>query len=381
MASRALGSSLVTAVLASLVLAGTAAASDPPSSAPSVTVLGQETLSVKPKQGAGTAATSLTLLNQGSEQAITGVKLSASGATVPKVEDYKPKTAAPGATTVDVTLSGMNELERKVVNGQLVVTVGGAHVARAVKITPAVDPIAPESWPATIVVGTIVAFIVLLLVACAGGGTKLGEKAPGPKWSFDSWGTTLTTVGAALGTVLGAATFPDAPDQISKESLVQLNLLFGLLVLVGPFAFQAWRKSADKFDPDEFYGTNRTLLLSCAMTGAAVLGEIATLGLLGWELAGPHTWGWVAVVGAAVVFGLACRYFVITTRALIRTQWEAEKAREDAEAAKPQEVVVVVRHPTESAAEILAANAGETTEQRVSVTRPVSRPRASWPLP
>jgi hypothetical protein len=380
MASRVLASSHVTAVLAALVLAGTAAASVQPS-APTVTVLGQETLSIRPKQGAITAATSLTLLNQGAEQAITIVTLFASGATGAKVLDYKPKTAAAGATALDVTLSGMNELDREVVNGQLVVTVGGAHVARAVEITPAVDPIAPESWPLTILVGTIVAFLALSVAACAGGGTKLDKGAPGPKWSFDSWGTTLTTVGAALGTVLGAATFPDAPDQISKEALVQLNLLFGLLVLVGPFAFQAWRGRADKFDPEEFYGTNRTLLYACAMTGAAVLGEIATLGLLGWELAGPETWGWAAVVGAAAVFCLACRYFVRTTRALIRTDWAAEKAKEDAEAAKPQEVVVVVRHPTESAAEILAANAGEKTEQRVSVTRPVSRPRASWPLP
>jgi uncharacterized membrane protein len=373
-------SSLVAAVLSSLALTGVATAGDVTSSTPAVTVLGQDPLSVKPDQGSDSATTSLTLLSQNA-QPISAVTLVSDKAQSVKVKGYDPKSAIAGATSVDVKLSGLKGLERKVINGQLVVTAGGVHSARALKITPAVDPVAFGSWPRTILIGTIVASLLLAFAACAGGGAQLKAKAPGPKWSFDSWGTTLTTVGAALGTVLGAATFPDVPDQITKDALIQLNLLFGVLVIVAPFAFQALRAPAKNFDPEAFYGTNGTLLLSCAVTGAAVLGEIVTLGVLGWELAGPGSWGWLAAAGALAVFGLACWYFGVTTHALVRTPWEAKKAAEDQESAQPQQVVVVVRHPDELAADVLAADAGATTEQRVPVTLSISRPRASWPLP
>jgi hypothetical protein len=194
------------------------------------------------------------------------------------------------------------------------------------------------------------AFVVLFVLGLLVGLRKRRIFAPaaGPKWSLDSWASTLTTAGGILGTVLGAATLPEIPREIDKDTLVRLNLLFGILVLVGPFLFQAIRNPFVKpTDQDAAYtGWNLTLLLACAITGAAVVGELATLGLLGWELAGPGDWGTAAVVAVVVLAVAAAYYFLVTVIQLVTTDWknlarqDAKKAADDA--AKPQRYVVSI---------------------------------------
>src|SRR5438552_3342765 len=55
-------------------------------------------------------------------------------------------------------------------------------------------------------------------------------------WSFsDSWASTLTAVGALLGTIVGTSgAVAENADPLSGKALVGLNLLFGFLVLLSP---------------------------------------------------------------------------------------------------------------------------------------------------
>jgi hypothetical protein len=117
----------------------------------------------------------------------------------------------------------------------------------------------------------------------------LVASAPPPKWSVESWATHLTAVGALVGTVLGSASLPEVPRQIDKNSLVALSLLFGALVVVAPFVFQAVqspRVSANAPEEEGGNGYTWVLLVSCWLTLGAVFGQLATLGLATWEIAG-----------------------------------------------------------------------------------------------
>src|SRR5581483_5122082 len=219
-----------------------------------------------------------------------------------------PAWVDPGAHAVKITISGLKRLDRKV-TAELIVRGGGQPVAEEVAITPVPHP--EIRWALWIVVGSLAAggaaYLAVALVVTGWlrhrhGRRGLAAPAPGPKWSFaDSWSTNLTTVGAALGTVLGAATFPDTPHQIDKESLVRLNVLFGLLVVAAPFLFHVLRSPRRKAADDDsgLYGWNATLLLASSLTLAAVLGELLTLALLSWELLDGGADAELAVAGAS----------------------------------------------------------------------------------
>lgn len=249
-------------------------------------------------------------------------------------------------------------------------------------ITPALHPSA--DWPKVIVIGSLVAMVILwfgvLAVAIVKhkSTTLLTGKAPGPKWSFDSWATTLTAGGAILGTVLATATFPTAPRQIDKESLVRLSLLFGALVIVAPFVFQTIRRpraSAAEQDAG-LWGYNWSLLLACSITCGAVLGELAAFGLLSWELIGGHTWGWIAVLVMIVLGVLGAWYFILTSWQLATTDWAATVAADNATASDASKALVFG---------IAQASRGEDVPdellQTLTVAAPTAPGRRTWSLP
>jgi hypothetical protein len=311
-----------------------------------ITSLGKGTLDVKAKEDSDRAAAYLSVLTAGQESVRLELAFQAASSESARLAGYKPRTVEPGATRVKVTFAGLKKLNREPVEGQLVVPSGTRPVARAVSITPAPQP--SRDWASSILWMAVIAFGVLALVGMLFGRLKLLKPAPGPKWSLKSWATTLTAAGGILGTVLGAATLPEIPREIDKETLVRLNLLFGLLVVVGPFVFEAIRNpTVPATEQDAGYtGWNLTLLLACAITGGAVFGELATLGVLGWELAGPGDWGTAAVVAVIVVAFLAAYYLLVTTVWLVTTDWKDEARKETAKAAKaaakPQHVSLVI---------------------------------------
>ena len=334
---------LVVVALAPLPFTAQAAPAEPAQ----IEVVTQDALSVKAKQGEDTAKASLSILNPGDNAIPIRVEVQAATSENIGVKSVEPLRVTPGGTLVTVRLEGLSELKRDPVEGQLVVTGGPQPIARAFSITPAPQP--DEDWPAWILRGSLAAFVALMAVVALiallrGEIGLLGNRAPGPKWSFDSWATTLTAAGAVLGTVLGSATLPEIPRQISKADLVGLNLLFGALVVVGPFAFQALRHpKASAADQDGGnWGYNATLLLSCSITGAAVLCELAALALLGWELTESKL-----VVGGTVALGaLVAYYFVVTTQSLVTTDWGARTldAKNTARAAARRKIVGTIEH-------------------------------------
>jgi preprotein translocase subunit SecG len=70
----------------------------------------------------------------------------------------------------------------------------------------------------------------------------LGDHMGGEKWDFSSsWASTLTAVGAILGTTLTAQVLPTQP-QIPKSVFVSLNLLFGVIIVVAALVYSATRR-------------------------------------------------------------------------------------------------------------------------------------------
>jgi hypothetical protein len=204
-------------------------------------------------------------------------------------------------------LKGLDDLS-EAATGQLIIRGGSLPVAQSVEVKPAAPD---EDWPGIIILGSL----LIALSALAGVYFRLGEKrsrlknaAPStPKWEFGSWATTLTAIGAVFGAVLGASTFPSFPSEVSKDELVNLNIFFGVLVLIGPFVFA----TISSF-PAKRTGTNWTMLIACLFTLWAVVGQLGAFGLLAWELLQGDFWAHVLVAALLVLLMLAWFYFLYT---------------------------------------------------------------------
>ena len=313
-----------------------------------------ETLKVSAKKGQDQATSTIFVLNEGKEQASVEVSFVAPPGTTVTANANAP---VPGSSVapVEVTFGGLNGLDKEIV-GALAISGGSAPLARSVEITPAIDP--TRDWPRDILFFSLV---MALLLACISVGwvekkanlKRLLTPAPGPKWSLDSWATTVTAAGAVLGTVLGALTFPDTPEQVSKDTLVSLNVFFGLLLVTGPFLLKALRRpSASPTDQEGgLWGTNLTVLLASCMILAAVVGEIATLGLLFSELLDGNA-AWVAVTSAVLAEVVALFYFVTTIPRIVATDWtalaaEAKASEKEADRARMKKLARIVRRELE----------------------------------
>lgn len=348
--------------------------------APQLSVIDDGELAVSVKAEKRTAQGSVTVLNPSDRPRSLKVELQALSAGRVRVQEFTPRRAQPGATRVAVTFAGVANLDEKV-TGQLLVFGGVKPAVRSVAIAPALEHaanLARGAIAAAALAFIIVLFGVVLAALLAGKIGRLAAAAPGPKWSFDSWATTLTAAGAVLGTVLSAVTYPDVPSVIDKDTLVKLNVLFGALIVVGPFVFQAIRHpKVSAVDPDTgYWGFNITLLLACAVTAAAVVGELFALSLLGYELV-DGTLTRVALIGCAgTLSALALYYSVVTAYGLATTDWKAAAAAAAAEA-KPQEIVVILRRDTRG----LDAEPPPEDQATVTLQTPRAVARPAWHLP
>jgi hypothetical protein len=299
----------------------------PASAEPTLSVAGEDTAEVKAKKGEDTAKAELVVLNAGTADAPLDIELQAASSDTPSISAVNPDTLAAGkATRIAVTLAGLKDLKKDKVHGQLVIRdPDGTPIAQALSITPAPHP--ARDWPSWIFYRVLIALVVLFIVGAIAGlkSKTLSKAATAPKWSFSSWATTLTAIGGVFGTVLGAATLPEVPSQIDKDTLIRLNLLYGTMVVVAPFVFQALRNPRASAAEQEagFTGWNLTLLLSCSITAAAVLGELAALGLLGWELTDGGEWGKAIRAGVVVLALMSAIYFLMTVCRMVSTDWKA----------------------------------------------------------
>jgi hypothetical protein len=182
---------------------------------------------------------------------------------------------------------------------------GAAEIARAL----ATGKGALLVWASLAVASLVVTIRWFTLKAKPRLSAKLGEV----NWSFtDSWATTLTALGALLGTILSTAgVLPKSTKLLSTSALGGLNLLFGLMVLVAPLLFSSFARVRSKnTDDDEpsYQGTVWAFLAACILTLWAVIGELATIFVLLQEftigtLSASLSWLFVAlaVMGAVLL--------------------------------------------------------------------------------
>lgn len=133
----------------------------------------------------------------------------------------------------------------------------------------------------------------------------------GPSWDFSqSWATTLATVGGVLNTVFAAGVL------VEVKVPSGLGAFFGILALLGPFAFsalllhrlrtnEAAAAVGDGLGVPHYEGCVAGFLVACLLTIWGASGELATTITLCVDLAGQGALSWVASVVLAVCLGLA----------------------------------------------------------------------------
>jgi len=110
---------------------------------------------------------------------------------------------------------------------------------------------------------------------------RLSEKLGPANWDFSkSWASTITAVGALLGTFIGASVLPTATGPLTKVDFSILNLCFGVLSVGGPFVWSVFRTpSADPQHGVAFTGSVRAFLVATSLVSVAVSGEVFTIGV------------------------------------------------------------------------------------------------------
>lgn len=367
---------LVAVLMLTLTAGSSAAGAD--STLPTLSLIGEGELAIGGSEGKDTATAELFVANSGKAVPITVEFVSSKDLGI-ELSGFEPtRVSAEGATPVEVTFSGLAALD-EAGGGAIVVKGGAAPAVRQAKLSPGLRP--SRDWPTTLVIAAMIAMVALLALIIAFAvfmdkAAYLKKQAPGPKWSFESWATTLTAVGAILGTVVASATYPKEPEQIDKDTLVALTLFFGALVVIAPFVFQALRNPRASAADQEagLWGYNWALLVSCAVTCGAVLGELGCLGLLSRELIGDGGWADAALVVVALLALLTIYYFLVTAWSLVSTDWKdlAAKAKVKVGKGEKRGVVLGIARPAQ------AGNEAEAAEVDIVSVPPQVR---TWSLP
>lgn len=169
-------------------------------------------------------------------------------------------------------------------------------------------------WIWAVVFGPLVAALVLVGFHWYRRRTEfdLDDRLGPANWDFSlSFASNLTVLGAILGTILTAGVLPDTSGRAGTYAA--LNLMFGVIVILGPFVYIATQK-AEKIRSDpaqdpgatapEYQGYVLGFFLGTVLTLWAVLGELATIGLVFNEIRRGHSIP--AVVLGVLVFVLVC---------------------------------------------------------------------------
>jgi hypothetical protein len=127
------------------------------------------------------------------------------------------------------------------------------------------------------------------------------------EWTFSgSWATNITLVGALLGTVLASVEL-ESTVYLEKNAYLGFNLLFGAITVVAPLLYIVFSTGSQPRD------NVRSFLAAGALTLGAVIGQVATLVYLEWELArngrfppGGAQLLWVVLVGGITLAVLYC---------------------------------------------------------------------------
>jgi hypothetical protein len=103
-------------------------------------------------------------------------------------------------------------------------------------------------------------------------------------WKFtDSWASTVTVVGALLGTIVASNALPEETTLQPKITYAGLNFLFGVVIVLAPLLYtstaapvQLTRRNVHGKEP-QFQGYIWTFLAASCLTIWATVGELATV--------------------------------------------------------------------------------------------------------
>jgi hypothetical protein len=134
--------------------------------------------------------------------------------------------------------------------------------------------------------------------------------------SFSSgFASTLTIVGAVLGTVIAAGVLPTDTMHLAVGAYKALNIIFGALIAAAVLIVSAFQKqTAGKDGGPELRAYVWAFLIACAVTAWAAFGELATLWFLIWDVNGTSglTDAGVLVLDVLIaVAGLAMVVYVV----------------------------------------------------------------------
>lgn len=106
--------------------------------------------------------------------------------------------------------------------------------------------------------------------------------------SFSSgFASTLTIVGAVLGTVIAAGVLPSDTSHLADSAYKALNIIFGALIAAAVLIFSAFQKQTPGKDGSpELRSYVWAFMLACAVTAWAAFGELVTLWFLIWDING-----------------------------------------------------------------------------------------------
>ncbi len=175
----------------------------------------------------------------------------------------------------------------------------------------------PEEW---LVFGALAAAVVLVGVrAVALGMLSRLSQAMGPvNWNFSqSWASSFTVIGAILGSILSAkGVVPDHTRFLPASTYPALNLLFGLLVVIGPFIYRATSSSvktttAQATTDVQYQGSAAGFIVATGLTVWGVVGELATVFLLFGEIHSAGSTSDAILVPFLAVIGIADLAFAI----------------------------------------------------------------------
>jgi hypothetical protein len=215
-------------------------------------------------------------------------------------------------------------------SGQLVASAAGVEPA-TVPLSIGPDLPSTRGIDAALLIPLGIAVVWLILAWFLGHGkAKLSDKLGGTaELDFSkSFASTLTAVGALLGTIIAAGVLPEETVKLSRGGFVGLNLTFGVAIVIaaavaGSFLSSEAVKNKEGQDEWKVEGFVLPFVLSALITLWAVLGELFAIWLLIGELGSGEGFTSLGVTMLRVLLiggGLALLpYTVVKIKVAVRT--------------------------------------------------------------
>lgn len=268
---------------AALIFGGVPAITAPALAADAIEIVAPAALSVDiDAQRHGTVG--IVLTNHGTAPANVSIVIDVPGASGGPIFSVAPNgVTVPAGTSRSVELMLTRIGEAKTYSGYVLAATGDTSDAVPITIKSPAVPIAGLPGYVGLAALVLGALVFLFVLANPKVRSSLRLQVGHVGWDFDkSWATTLTAVGAILGTVAGGDLLPDESTLLSKAWVSGLTLLFGVLVVLAPFVFLAFATFAKDKDTGDMQanGIFWVFLVSAFLTVVAVYGELTTLAIM-----------------------------------------------------------------------------------------------------